>query len=378
MRQNRSPDTSTDTDPSPLTVLLAGGGTAGHIEPALAVGQALRDRHQANILALGTPKGLESQIVPERDVALHLIGPVPIPRNAPLKMLGVPGKLYKSVTQAMRVIRDNNVNAVFGTGGYVAASAYLAARFTSTPFYVLETNALAGMANKLGIWLGGTGFNAVADSGMKGEVVGIPVRPDLGGAHDSNAACRGRELFSLTDDRRTLLVTGGSQGARSINEAVDGARERLIADGWQILHAYGSKNTPPSEMEHYHGTPYIEDMAAALAAADVAVCRSGAMTVAEVTASRLPAMYVPLPHGNGEQGKNSADIVAAGGARLIEDAELTPERLYGELSSLTNVELSRMRDALSGASEGNVAESLADRVAFDLGAVGGTDHSDNG
>lgn len=360
-------ENTTSTDPAQLTVLLAGGGTAGHIEPALAVGDALRTRHGADVLALGTEKGLETRIVPERGFPLHLIDPVPIPRKAPLKLLAVPAKLRKSVNQAKEVIRGNNVDVVFGTGGYVAASAYLAARLTGTPFYVLETNALAGMANKLGVRLGGTGFNAVAGSGMDGEVVGIPVRPGLGGGRDSDAAHRGREQFSLAHDRRTLLVTGGSQGARSINTAVEGAREQLIDDGWQILHAYGGKNTAPGELEHYHGIPYIDDMAAALAAADAVVCRSGAMTVAEVTASRLPALYVPLPHGNGEQGRNSEAIVAAGGARQIPDRELTPERLVREVTALDDRELGRMRDALNATSEGDVAQSLADRIVFDAG-----------
>lgn len=357
----------TDHDNHPFTVLLAGGGTAGHIEPALAVGEALRTRHDARVIALGTERGLETSIVPERGFELHLIAPVPIPRKAPLKLLGVPGKLVKSVNQARTIMRDNKVDVVFGTGGYVSASAYLAAKANGIPFYVLETNALAGMANKLGVRLGGTGFNAVANSGMPGDVVGIPVRPGLGASGDANAIAAAREAFSLVDDRPTLLVTGGSQGAQRINAAVAEARERLIADGWQILHAYGPKNTPPTELEHYHGTPYIDDMASALAAANLVVCRSGAMTVAEVSASKLPAIYVPLPHGNGEQGRNSADVVAAGGAVQVADAELDGERLCAEIARLDDTRRSQMRDALSGSGAGNVAASLADRIAFDLG-----------
>lgn len=353
-------------DKKTLNVLLAGGGTAGHIEPALAVGEALIQRHDAQVCALGTERGLEKTIIPARGIELHMIDPVPIPRKKPLQLLTVPGKLFHSVNQARKVIKDNDMDVVFGTGGYVAASAYLAARTTNTPFYVLETNALAGMANKLGVRLGGTGFNAVAGSGMDGEVVGIPIRPGFGVAEDAAEIDAAREAFGLASDRRTLLVTGGSQGARSINSALLDARERLINDGWQILHAYGKKNDAPSAFKHYHPLPYIEDMASALKAADLILCRSGAMTVAEVTASRVPAVYVPLPHGNGEQGRNSAEIVASGGALTIADADLHGDRLVAEIQALDTEKLDTMEKALSQADAGNVAETLADRIASDI------------
>ncbi|AKK11458.1 UDP-N-acetylglucosamine--N-acetylmuramyl-(pentapeptide) pyrophosphoryl-undecaprenol N-acetylglucosamine transferase [Corynebacterium uterequi] len=342
-----------------LTILLAGGGTAGHIEPALAVGEALRHRHDAQVEALGTPKGLEKDIVPARGFSLHMIDPVPIPRKKPLKLIGVPAKVAASVRQARAVLKKTGADAVFGTGGYVSASAYLAAKSLGVPFYVLETNALAGLANKLGVRLGGVGFNAVDNSGMPGETVGIPVRPNLS---DPQAATRAREQWGLSD-RPVLLVTGGSQGAVSLNVAVNAARERLIADGWQILHAYGPKNPQPEEMEHYVGLPYIDDMPAALAVADLTVCRSGAMTVAEVSASTLPAIYVPLPHGNGEQGRNSQHIVDAGGAVQVPDAELDGDRLVAEVR---RADLAAMRGSLAKSGASDVAAQLADRIVRDL------------
>lgn len=347
-----------------LRVLLAGGGTAGHIEPALAVGEALARRHGAAVSALGTTKGLETRIVPRRGLELHLIDPVPIPRNQPIKLAAVPFRLARSVAQARKVLRDERIDVLFGTGGYVAAPAYLAAKATGVPMYALEPNALAGMGNKLAARLGATVFTAVAGSGIDGDVVGIPVRPGLGEASDEEIAAA-RRKWGLDPERRTLLVTGGSQGARSINDAVLDARGELIDDGWQILHAYGPKNTALSDMAHYHGVAYLDDMASALAVADLTVCRSGAMTVAEVTASRLPAIYVPLPHGNGEQGRNSAAVVAAGGAVMVPDAELDGPRLVAEIRALPKADF--MRAAMQTSGVGDVAESLADRIAFDLG-----------
>ena len=138
---------------SELNVVLAGGGTAGHIEPALAVGEVLRDQFGANVVALGTERGLETTIVPARGFELALIDPVPIPRKKPWKLATVPAKLLRSVNQAKQAMKSSDAQVVLGTGGYVSAPAYLAAKSLRLPFFVLETNALAGMANKLGVKL---------------------------------------------------------------------------------------------------------------------------------------------------------------------------------------------------------------------------------
>lgn len=351
------------SDPS-VSVVVAGGGTAGHIEPALAVGEVLRDTYGASVVALGTERGLETSIVPARGFELRLIDPVPIPRKKPWLLPGVPVKLTRSVRQTRRVMKDAGAQAVFGTGGYVSASAYLAARSLGIPFFVLETNALAGLANKLGVKLGGVGFNAVANSGMDGEVVGIPVRPGVGVDPDGVKAERGRKMWNLDPEKKTLLVTGGSQGAVRINDALAGAVERITADGYQVLHAYGRKNNAPPAREGYTALPYIDDMEAAYAVADMVVCRSGAMTVAENSAAGLPAVYVPLPHGNGEQGLNSAHLVSTGAALRIDDAELTPDALYVTVSEILGDDAKRaeMRAALEQSGAGNVAADLAQRI----------------
>ncbi|WP_342320043.1 UDP-N-acetylglucosamine--N-acetylmuramyl-(pentapeptide) pyrophosphoryl-undecaprenol N-acetylglucosamine transferase [Corynebacterium mayonis] len=347
-----------------LNVVVAGGGTAGHIEPALAVGEVLREEFGANVTAVGTERGLETAIVPARGFDLQLIDPVPIPRGKPWLLATVPAKLARSVRQTRRILRETGAQAVFGTGGYVAASAYLAAASMKLPFFVLETNALAGMANKLGVRLGGVGMNAVAGSGMPGEIVGIPVRPGVGVDEDGAKAQRGYKKWGLDDSRPTILVTGGSQGARSINEALAGAVDKLVAQGFQILHAFGRKNDAPSPHEHYTAVPYIDDMEAAYAVADVVVCRSGAMTVAENSAAQLPAIYVPLPHGNGEQGLNSAHLVDLGAAVRIDDADLNPHTLTAAVTDILSdpKRYESMKAALVSSGAGNVAQVLATRI----------------
>ena len=350
---------------SELNVVLAGGGTAGHIEPALAVGEVLRDQFGANVVALGTERGLETTIVPARGFELALIDPVPIPRKKPWKLAAVPAKLLRSVNQAKEAMKSSGAQVVLGTGGYVSAPAYLAAKSLRLPFFVLETNALAGMANKLGVKLGGVGLNAVANSGMAGDVVGIPVRPGVGVDPDGAKRERGLRTWGLDPEKTTVLVTGGSQGAVSINTALAGAVERITAAGHQVLHAYGRKNDAPAPHEGYTAVPYIDDMEAAYAVADVVVCRSGAMTVAENSAAGVPAIYIPLPHGNGEQGLNSAHLVATGAALRIDDAELNGDVLVEKLLPLLNNDDARaeMRRAIAQSGAGNVAEDLARRIA---------------
>lgn len=350
---------------SELNVVMAGGGTAGHIEPALAVGEVLRDQFGANVVALGTERGLETTIVPARGFQLALIDPVPIPRKKPWKLAAVPAKLLRSVNQAKEAMKSSGAQVVLGTGGYVSAPAYLAAKSLRLPFFVLETNALAGMANKLGVKLGGVGLNAVANSGMAGDVVGIPVRPGVGVDPDGAKRERGLRTWGLDPEKTTVLVTGGSQGAVSINTALAGAVERITAAGHQVLHAYGRKNDAPAPHEGYTAVPYIDDMEAAYAVADVVVCRSGAMTVAENSAAGVPAIYIPLPHGNGEQGLNSAHLVATGAALRIDDAELNGDVLVEKLLPLLNNDDARaeMRRAIAQSGAGNVAEDLARRIA---------------
>nr|WP_224400561.1 undecaprenyldiphospho-muramoylpentapeptide beta-N-acetylglucosaminyltransferase [Corynebacterium poyangense] len=347
------------------SIVVAGGGTAGHIEPALAVADALREKYDATVTALGTHRGLEVTLVPERGYDLRLIDPVPVPRKLSPRMLSLPAKVGRAVRQTRAIVRDVNADALIGFGGYVAAPAYLAARSEKLPFFVHEANARAGLANKLGVRLGGVGLNAVPGSGMPGDVVGIPIRSNLGGRRDGGDAQRGREKWGLAEQRQTLLITGGSQGAKRINDAVAGAVETLVDKGIQVLHAYGPRNDAPKEkLDGYVAVPYIDDMPAAYAVADLIVCRAGAMTVAEVTAANLPAVYIPLPHGNGEQGLNARDAVRAGAARVVRDADFDSAELERQVVGILNDAsvYNAMASAAGRVGAGDVAAQIADRI----------------
>lgn len=354
-----------NTPNTALSVLVAGGGTAGHVEPALAVAEALRDKYGASVTALGTARGLETSLVPDRGFPLRLIEPVPVPRKPSLELLKLPFRVITSIRQTRQILTDTGAQAVAGFGGYVSAPAYLAARSLGLPFFVHEANARAGMANKLGVKLGGTGLNAVADSGMPGDVVGIPIRQGLGGDRDASAAARARSQWNLDEDRTTIFVTGGSQGAASLNDALAGSLDELLKDGYQILHAVGKRNDLPEEQPGYVPLHFIEDMQAAYTVADLIICRSGAMTVAEVTASGIPAIYVPLPHGNGEQALNARTVIEAGAARLVDDSDLTPERFVSEVRDLlqNTATYDAMAQAARLSTVGNAAAVVADLIA---------------
>ncbi|MGU3294108.1 undecaprenyldiphospho-muramoylpentapeptide beta-N-acetylglucosaminyltransferase [Williamsia sp. M5A3_1d] len=324
--------TRTDRD-GPISVVVAGGGTAGHIEPALAVADAIRAIDpDARITALGTPRGLERTLVPERGYTLEMIPPVPLPRKVNRDLMSVPLRLRSSVRATRRILAAVDADVVIGFGGYVALPAYLAARGhllrrSRIPVVIHEANASAGIANKVGARFADRVLAAVDGSGLDAEVVGIPVRGSLASLDRAATRAQARHYFGLDPDAPTLLAFGGSQGARTINEAVADSADALGRAGIGVLHAHGPKNTvapsSPPGAPPYVSVGYLKRMDLAYAAADLVICRSGAMTVAEISATGLPAVYVPLPHGNGEQRLNALPVVDAGGGVLLDDADLT-------------------------------------------------------
>ncbi|MFT4126487.1 MAG: undecaprenyldiphospho-muramoylpentapeptide beta-N-acetylglucosaminyltransferase [Gordonia sp. (in: high G+C Gram-positive bacteria)] len=321
---------------APLSVVVAGGGTAGHIEPALAVADAVRRLDPAaRITALGTSRGLETSLVPERGYELSLIPPVPLPRKPGLELAKTPLRLLRSTLVTRKALAAVDADVVVGFGGYVSIPAYLAARCHvrargRLPIVIHEANADAGVANKVGARFADVVLAAVAGCGLDGaRVVGIPVRGQIAELDRKALRAKARHYFGLDEDAPTLLVFGGSQGARQLNEAVAGAADALGRAGIGVLHAYGPKNsidpaTPP-DAPPYRGVGYLKRMDLAYAAADLVICRSGAMTVAEVSATGLPAIYVPLPHGNGEQRLNALPVVEAGGGLLVDNADMTSD-----------------------------------------------------
>jgi UDP-N-acetylglucosamine--N-acetylmuramyl-(pentapeptide) pyrophosphoryl-undecaprenol N-acetylglucosamine transferase len=352
----REPAGGLGASPSPagaaLSVVLAGGGTAGHVEPAMAVADALSALDpQVRITALGTRRGLETRLVPERGYHLELITPVPLPRKPSSDLARLPPRVWRAVRETRAVLDVVDADVVVGFGGYVALPAYLAALGIRgipglrrprrrIPVVIHEANARAGIANRIGARTADRILSAVPDSGLRrAEVVGVPVRAAITALDRAALRAKAREHFGFADDARVLLVFGGSQGAVSLNRAVSEAAADLAAAGVSVLHAHGPKNTlelrtPAHGDPPYVAVPYLDRMDLAYAAADMVICRSGAMTVAEVSAVGLPAIYVPLPIGNGEQRLNALPVVNAGGGMLVTDADLTPALVAREVAGL--------------------------------------------
>ncbi|OBB88183.1 undecaprenyldiphospho-muramoylpentapeptide beta-N-acetylglucosaminyltransferase [Mycobacterium colombiense] len=346
---NPSPAGAALSSFKPLSVVLAGGGTAGHVEPAMAVADALSALDpQVRITALGTTRGLETRLVPERGYDLELITPVPLPRKPSGDLARLPSRVWRAVRETRAVLRAVDADVVIGFGGYVALPAYLAARGlpfaaarrSRVPVVIHEANASAGLANRVGARTAERVLSAVADCGLpRAEVVGVPVRETITSLDRAALRDEARRFFGFADDARVLLVFGGSQGAASLNRAVSGAAAGLAAAGVAVLHAHGPKNTldlpePRPGDPPYVAVPYLDRMDLAYSAADLVICRSGAMTVAEVSAVGLPAIYVPLPIGNGEQRLNALPVVNAGGGMIVADADLTPELVAREAAGL--------------------------------------------
>nr|WP_174257309.1 undecaprenyldiphospho-muramoylpentapeptide beta-N-acetylglucosaminyltransferase [Phytoactinopolyspora alkaliphila] len=313
---------------------MAGGGTAGHIEPALATADAIRRADpDAGIVMLGTERGLETRLVPERGYELALIPPVPLPRRLTPELIRLPARVRGAVRQTAAVLRDRGADVLVGFGGYVSLPAYLAARRLGLPTVIHEANAKPGLANRIGARF--TPFVAAATPDVAlphCEHIGVPLRRSVSLLDREASREEGRDFFGLDQDTPTLLVFGGSQGARKVNSAVTGALEALLDSGAQVLHAVGAANIESAQPRPgYVPVAYIDRMDLAYAAADLAVCRAGAITCAELAAVGLPAVYVPLPHGNGEQRLNAEPTVAAGGGLLVRDGDLTAAWIAAEV-----------------------------------------------
>jgi cell division protein FtsW/undecaprenyldiphospho-muramoylpentapeptide beta-N-acetylglucosaminyltransferase len=353
-----------------MRVMLAGGGSAGHIEPALALADALRRADPGTeITCLGTERGLETRLIPLRGYPLELIPAVPLPRSLTPKLLTVPGRLAGAVSAAAAALDRTGAEVLVGFGGYVATPAYLAARRRKVPIIVHEANPKAGLANKLGARFTTHVFTGHPDTEIRnGKYLGIPIRREIAELDRLAAGDKARAHFGLRTDLPVLLVTGGSQGARSLNAAVFGAAGDLRAASIQVLHIIGPRNGVDAPVTAgpvpYVATSYIDRMDLAYAAADFALCRAGAMTCAELTAVGLPAAYVPLPIGNGEQRLNALPIVQHGGGMLVPDDELTADWIRDKLLPvLVNIDqVADMSAAAASLGRGDADRWLAQAV----------------
>jgi len=357
-----------------LHVLLAGGGTGGHIFPALAVGEELVARGWRVSFA-GSEMGLEAQIVPQHGVPFHALPARPLVGKGPLAKVQSLTTLGRSAFAAARLLRRTGVDVVLGTGGYASAPAVAGARLAGRPILLLEPNARAGVANR---WLSGWANGAVlgwreaeADLKCPTWVTGVPVRAAF---FDVSA-----ELPPA--DPLRLLVLGGSQGAQQINQAMPEAARRLAErlPGLRILHQAGARNLESARQawidagfpaDRVEVIPFLDDVAGAMARSHLLVSRAGAITLAEICAAGRASLLVPLSIAQGHQVENARALADAGAAEMIPSAELTPERLAERLLALLEdlPLLAQMGRAARGLANPRAVAAIADHLE-ELGGI---------
>lgn len=320
------------------TYLLAGGGTAGHVNPLLAVADRIRETEPgATLVVLGTKEGIEARLVPERGYELLTIERLPFPRRPNWAALRFPSHQRAAVAKVREIIRARRVDVVVGFGGYASAPAYLAARAETVPYAIHEANARPGLANRLGALFTphvGVAFHSTRI--RHGRWVGQPLRVEIERLDRFAARQEGIRFFGLDDGKPTLLVTGGSSGAKRINETIRDSVTLILGAGWQLIHITGEFRDAVVDpnLPGYHVLKYCDRMELALAVADLALGRAGTGTVAEVTALGIPAVFVPYASGNGEQRLNAKEDVEAGGAIAVADAHFTADWVGSELVAL--------------------------------------------
>lgn len=356
----------------PLSVVLAGGGSAGHVNPLLAIASAIVQRvPDAGVLAVGTRDGLETRLVPAAGFELSFIERIPLPRRPSADLLKLPLRMRRAVATAKSILRDAKADVLVGVGGYVCTPMYLAAKSLGVPIVIHEANTKAGLANKVGARYTthvGTAFSATRI--RHANLVGMPMRKAVAALDREAARKDARVRLGLNADMPTLIVTGGSLGALRLNTAVTASVEALAAAGIQTLHITGkgkavqAADGSPLTGPLYRQVEYVDAMEDVYAAADLLLCRSGAGTVSEIAAVGLPAVFVPLPIGNGEQARNAAELVNAGAALLVADGTLDARWIRDNVVPLCldAPRLARMGAAAAQLGIRDAAERMADMV----------------
>jgi UDP-N-acetylglucosamine--N-acetylmuramyl-(pentapeptide) pyrophosphoryl-undecaprenol N-acetylglucosamine transferase len=363
-----------------LSLLVAAGGSGGHVFPGLALARTIvRHDPEATVRFAGTSRGLETRAVPEAGFALDLLPILPLSRRLAKESLLAPFAAVNGTFAARRLLREHHFDVVCGMGGYVTLPVAVAARLEGVPVVLHEQNAVPGIANRLAARVASRialGVAAAADAfpPERTTVVGNPVRPELArldraALHDEAVAA-----FGLDPDRRTLFVFGGSQGARHINQAVIAATAHWPDPGAvQVLHACGRRDEadvraawaaadPDGRELLVKIVPFVDRMDLAYAAADLAMTRAGAITVAELTAAGMPAVMVPLPHATADhQAANARAVAAGGGAVVVDDAALDgPAVVAAAAPLLADPErLAEMAAAMRAEAHPAAAEELA-------------------
>jgi len=323
------------------SIVLAGGGTAGHIEPALAVARVWQSANPKDEISfLGTAQGLENTWSPAAGFSVSNIPKVRISRKPSPSWLNIPFDLVASVKACHSLLKGADL--LIGFGGYVSAPAYIAARILGVPTIIHEANAKPGWANRLGALF--TPYLAVAhgvNAGMFSKaLMGLPLRSDVASAlkgagadwHKARAEAKIRLGFSPATP--LVFVMGGSQGSVAINKVIEQSVPIFSTKGIAVMHSVGRANVLPSSTDLYRPVAYVDQMADAYLAADLIIARSGAVTCAEFRALGRYALFVPLPIGNGEQFHNARGLVADGRSEVIDQKEFTASYLHTHIDAL--------------------------------------------
>ena len=356
-------------------VLVMAGGTGGHVYPALAVAQALKAESR-DVVWLGTRRGLEARVVPAAGIPIEWVSVSGLRGKGIGTLLLAPFRLLHALWQSLRVMRKHRPAAVLGMGGFVSGPGGLAAWLTRRPLVIHEQNAVAGLTNRLLARLARVvlqAFPGSFNSRMPAVTVGNPVRADIAGVAEP------AERFAGRSGPVRLLVLGGSQGALALNEAVPAALAQLDeAIRPVVRHQSGERTLAAAEAAYQAAgveaevLPFIENMADAYAWADMVVCRSGALTVAEVSAVGLGAVFVPFPLAvDDHQTANASGMQQAGAALVMQQADLQPERLAGVLRDWASSRESLL-DRARRARELAVPDSLDRITGYCLEAAGST------
>ena len=358
-----------------LSVVVAGGGTAGHVSPMLAIADAVRAaRPESHVVAVGTTSGLETRLVPQAGYDLEFIERVPLPRRPSADLLRLPGRFRRAVAQGREILRRHRADVVVGVGGYVCTPMYIAAARENVPVVIHEANRRPGIANRVGARRAAVVATAFPDTPLKGaRYVGMPMRRAIALSDREAERAGARQLLGLQATPPTVIVTGGSSGAQSLNRAV---ADFVQSPEWeragaQLLHITGAGKQARDEggelvtAPGYYQTEYVDGMENVYAACDLLVARSGAATVSEVAAVGCPAVFVPLPIGNGEQALNASELIDAGAALMVRDADLTADWLAQNVLPLVHDadRLRAMSEAARNQGHRDAAERMADLIA---------------
>lgn len=347
-------------------VLIMAGGTGGHVFPALAVARVLRDRG-IGVVWLGVPGSMEARLVPANGFPIEWVRVAGIRGKGLKTWLLAPLRIIKAVAQAVGVLRRVQPRSVLGAGGYVSGPGGIAAWLLRVPLLIHEQNAIAGLTNRWLARLASQVLEAFPGSfppRVHARAIGNPVHSDIAAVAAPAVRFAGRENSSR------LLVFGGSQGAMRLNSVVPQALARVApANRPQVRHQTGERGLEAARAAYAEARveaevlPFIDDMAAAYAWADLAVCRAGAMTIAELQAAGLGAIFVPLAVATDDhQTRNAEYMVKSGAARVIQERDLTPERLAQMIGELigNRARLLKMAEAARGSRVIDAAAQLAD------------------